>query len=295
MTERRSSGLDWFASLLGKAAPEPPPSVARSHPTPEHVGEVAQRVRELPEARTREESRRLAPIVSDILRITGTTLTPGTTTQDLCDRLVRQAARHGLLPAMLGYRAFPAGAAVSLNEEIVHGVPGKREIAEGDLVKLQFAVVSSAGYAAQAWTFPVGAPPEADRPLFEAGPRALRAAVEAASAKAYVGDLGAAIRAEVKAAGLTVVRAFVGYRMGGALIMPPQIEGTGSPGTGARLEEGWVLHLHVVLKHGKYPVFIADDHWTAVAADGKRGALFTAMVEVGSRRGQLLGALLDEA
>jgi methionyl aminopeptidase len=194
---------------------------------------------------------------------------------------------------MLGYNAFPAGAAVSLNEEMLHGLPSGRAIGAGDLVKLQFAVLSNAGYAAQAWTFPVGAPAEADRALLEAGPRALRAALDTVSPRAHVGDLGAAIQAEVEAARLSVVRAFVGYRIGSALILPPQIEGTGKPGAGSRLEEGWILHLHVVLKRGKYPVFIADDHWTATAVDGQRGALFTAMVEVTSRGGKLLGALLD--
>lgn len=294
MAERRSSGLDWFASLLGRPAPSEPPARLHGPPTAENVGRAARAVRELPEDTVREESRRLAPLLSDILRVTGGSLDPGTTTQDLCDRLVRQGKRHGLLPAMLGYNGFPAGAAVSLNEEIVHGLPSGRAIAAGDLVKLQFAVVSSAGYAAQGWTFPVGAPAEADRALLAAGPRALRAALDAVSPRAHVGDVGAAIQAEVEAAGLSVVRAFVGYRVGGALIMPPQLEGTGQKGQGPRLQEGWVLHLHVVCKRGKYPVFIADDHWTATAVDGQRGALFTALVEVTGRRGKLLSTLLDE-
>jgi methionyl aminopeptidase len=89
------------------------------------------------------------------------------------------------------------------------------------------------------------------------------------------------------------VRAFVGYRMGTALILAPQIAGVGRPGTGERLREGWVLHLHVVVQRGKPGVVIDDDRWTAVADDGQRGALFTAMVEVTADGHRVLSAHLD--
>ncbi len=181
---------------------------------------------------------------------------------------------------MLGFNGFPAGAAVSVNEAIVHGLPSERAFSAADLANIQFAVVSDAAFASQGWTFPVGALDAGDRVLLEAGPRALRAAVNAVSPGARVGDIGAAIQAEVEGAGLSVVRAFVGYRMGGSLINPPQICGTGRPGTGARLRKEWILNLHVILKRGTHAIFVDENRWTAVAEDGQRGALFTAMVEV---------------
>jgi methionyl aminopeptidase len=261
--------------------------------TPAAVQHAAAGVAALPEARVREESRRLAPILSDILRSTGRSVVAGTTTREVSDRLVDLAGARGFLPAMLGYHGFPAGAAVSINEEVLHGLPSERALREGDLVKLQFTIVSEAAYAAQGWTFPVGEPRADDRILLEAGPRALRAGLRAVSARGRVGDVGAAIQAEAEGAGLSVVRSFVGYRMGTTLIMAPQIAGVGRPRTGERLREGWILHLHVLVQRGAPGVAIQEDRWTAVAEEGRRGALFTAMVEVTADGHQVLSALLD--
>jgi methionyl aminopeptidase len=117
--------------------------------------------------------------------------------------------------------------------------------------------------------------------------------VNAVSLSGRVRDIGAAIQAAVEGAGLSVVRAFVGYRVGTRLIMPPQITDVGRPGTGERLREGWILHIHVIVQRGTSGIIVDDNRWTAVAEDGQRGALFKAMVEVTADGHRVLSALLD--
>jgi len=228
------------------------------------------------------ESRRLGPLLAEILRAGGRRAVPGATTQEVADALVEACLRRGLEPAMLGYHGFPAAAAVSVNEEIVHGIPSSRVLCAGDLVKIELGVVSGRAFGTQSWTFAVERPTTADAVLLETGPRALRAAIAAVSPTHRLGDVGAAIQGVVEDAGLAVVRAFVGYGMGKLRIQAPQVNGFGNRGQGQRLKPGWVLNLHVILKHGSPGVEIADNRWTARAEDGRRGAIFTAMVEVTS-------------
>jgi hypothetical protein len=149
---RRRAGDRWSRPELTtfRVGDGMPAMTTRRPPfTPADVQRAAAAVAALPEARVREESRRLAPVLSDILGATGRSIAAGTTTGEVSNRLVELAGARGLLPAMLGYHGFPAGAAVSVNEEVLHGLPSGLVIEEGDLLKLQFAVVSDAGYAAQ--------------------------------------------------------------------------------------------------------------------------------------------------
>jgi methionyl aminopeptidase len=229
------------------------------------------------------ESRRLGPLLAEILRAGGRRALPGATSQEVADALVEACLRRGLEPAMLGYHSFPAAAAVSVNEEIVHGIPSSRVLHAGDLVKVEFGVVSGRAFGAASWTFPVERATAADEVLLETGPRALRAAIAAVSPAHRLGDVGAAIQGVVEDAGLSVVRAFVGHGMGKSRIQAPQVAGVGSPGKGQRLKPGWVLNIQVILKHGSPGVEITDNRWTARAEDGRRGAIFTAMVEVTSK------------
>lgn len=227
-----------------------------------------------------EESRRLAPVASDIVQHVGKALTPGTTTLEIAEQLVREAQSRDVLPAMLGHHGFPAGAAVSINDELLHGIPSRRRVRAGDLVKLEFGIVSSNAFAASSWTFPVGTPLPEDETLLACGTRTLQRAIKTISPTAKVGDIGAAIQAGSERAGFAVIRAFVGYGMGQQRIQAPQIPGTGKKGTGARLQPGWILNVHVILKHGTPEVDIADNRWTALASDHRRGCIFTCMVEV---------------
>ena len=229
------------------------------------------------------ESRRLGLIVAELLHDIGRGARIGMTTQSIADALVLQCTSLGLLPAMLGFDKFPAAAAISLNQEVLHGLPSSRTLVDSDLLKIEFGVVSGLAFASHSWTFPIGSPRVEDKLLLEAGSRALRAALDVVSPQHRLGDIGAAIQQTVEAEGLSVVRSFVGYGMGKSRIQEPQVGGYGSAGKGARIKPGWILNLHVIAKHGSPSVIIAENDWTAISEDEKNAALFSCMVEVTSK------------
>lgn len=263
-------------------------------PSPEAVGRLSGQVAGTKEPELVAEYRRLGPTVSRILADMGRHVAPNVTSSAIADGLTAAALEAGTLPAMLGYRGFPATCAISLNQEIVHGIPGSRAFADGDLVKVEFSIVSGKGFASQSWTFVAGTMDPRDRALLAAGPKALRAALATLKDQVRLGDIGAAIQGEVEGAGLSVVRDYVGYGMGKKPIDTPKVEGFGKAGFGQRLKAGTILHLHVIAKHGSPELEVLGDDWTALSSDGQRGALFTCMAEITTDGHRLLTPLLDE-
>lgn len=299
MTRRNASflSLGWFATLLGcgngsRAGSSPLPDAGPSQPgptgtppptlspDPARIRAASGRVATQTDEAILAESRRLGPVVSEIVRAAGGGLRAGSSTESVAARLVQETLARDLQPAMLGYNGFPAAGAISVNEEILHGLPSNRALHVGDLVKVEFGVVSGSAFASHSWTFAVGEPSEADRSLMETGRRALHAALDVASPPRRLGDIGAAIKSTADAAGVSVVRAYVGHGMGKTRIQDPQVHGVGTTGTGARLRPGWILNLHVILKRGTPEVLVAANRWTALADDNQRGVLYTAMVEI---------------
>ncbi|MEJ7729521.1 MAG: M24 family metallopeptidase [Polyangiaceae bacterium] len=301
---RRSAsilGVSWLAALLGcrkdgdgtgaDGGSSPVSPVGTAHDAA-RVRQVAARVATHSEAEILVEARRIGPMVSSIVAAVGRSLAPGATTASVAERLVRESRPLALEPAMLGYGGFPAVAAVSVNDEIVHAPPSGRTLVAGDLVKIQYTVRSGAAFAAQGWTFPVGEPSAADRELLATGRRALERALAVVLPGSRVGHLSAAIQGAVEEAGLAVVREYVGYGMGKAMLQDPQIPGYGKAGRGVRLEQGWVLNLHAIVKRGTAGIRIGDDQWTAVAEDGERGVLCACTLEVTADGHRLLTPLL---
>lgn len=264
-------------------------------PRPEDVAKLSGEVVGIREPELRVEYQRLGPIVSQLLADAGRQVVPGMTTRAIADGLSAAAMAAETLPAMLGYRGFPESCAISINEEIVHGIPGARAFAAGDLVKIEFSIVSGKGFASQSWTFVAGNARARDRALLRAGPKALRAALATLKDQVRLGDIGAAIQGEIEGAGLSVVRDFVGYGMGKKRIDEPQVKGYGKAGFGPRLKAGTILNIHVIAKQGTAEVTITENDWAAVAADAERGALFTCMAEITADGHHLLTPLLDDA
>jgi methionyl aminopeptidase len=194
---------------------------------------------------------------------------------------------------MKGFNGYAFSATFSVNEEVLHGFPSSRLLAAGDIVKIETGSFTARGFASQGWTFPVETASGPDSRLLATATRALRAAQASIRAGARVGDIGHAIQQTVEAEGLAVVRQFVGYGMGAQRIQAPAIPGYGKQGLGAKLREGQILNVHVILKAGSPDVLIAENGWTAVASDGKRGALKSCMMEVEARGCRLLGRFLD--
>jgi len=220
-------------------------------------------------------------VVHDVLLELRQAVAPGITTGEL-DRLAEASARgRGAEPAFLGYHGYPASVCISVNDEVVHGIPSPtRVLREGDIVGLDFGVVLGGYYGDSAITVPVGAVSDEARRLIDVTRGALAQAIAAARPDRRVGDIGAAVQAFVESHGFSVVRDFVGHGIGRRLHEPPQVPNFGTPGTGARLRPGMVLALEPMVNAGGFRVETLDDGWTAVTQDGRLSAHFEHTVAV---------------
>lgn len=198
------------------------------------------------------------------------------------------ALSHGAQPAFRGYRGFPACLCVSVNDGVVHGVPGRRYLAEGDLVSVDFACFKDGWCADGAETFVVGSgTPQALR-LLTVTREALWAGISQVRPGRRVGDIGAAIQRHVESAGFSVVRTLVGHGVGKALHEEPRVPNFGSPGTGVRLEEGMVLAIEPMVNVGGAAVRVLDDGWSVVTEDGGLSAHIEHTVAVTSSGAEVL-------
>jgi len=206
---------------------------------------------------------------------------PGVSTGEL-DALAERATRErGARPAFKGYHGFPASICISVNDEIVHGIPSPRRLlVPGDLVGLDFGVEYRGFFGDSAYTVSVGEPSPLARDLVETTKAALESAIAAAQPGGRVGDIGAAVQGLVEARGFSVVREFVGHGIGHHLHEAPQVPNFGQAGTGMRLRSGMVLALEPMVNAGKAGIRTLEDGWTAVTADGSLSAHFEHTVAV---------------
>ncbi len=220
-------------------------------------------------------------VVHGVLEEIRALVAPGLATAEIDRLAAARLAERGASPAFLGYHGYPATICVSVNEQVVHGIPSARQVLrEGDLVSLDFGAVLDGWYGDAAITVPVGrASPEALR-LVETTREALDRAVAAARPGNRLGDVGAAVQRHVEAMGYSVVRDFVGHGIGRQLHEPPQIPNFGSPGTGLLLRPGMVLAIEPMVNAGGAEVDLLGDGWTAVTADGRLSAHFEHTVAV---------------
>jgi methionyl aminopeptidase len=210
---------------------------------------------------------------------------PGVTTSDL-DRAARAEIRaRGLTSSFLGYAPgqappFPAVLCASLNEEIVHGIPGQRRLAEGDIVKLDFGAICDGFHGDAALSLAVGPVDDESRRLLAATRASLEAGIRELVPGRRLGDVGAAVQASVEGAGFSVVRDFVGHGIGRAMHEPPQLPNFGKAGRGQRLREGMVFAIEPMVNAGTWQVEVLTDGWTAVTADRRRSAHFEHTVAI---------------
>jgi methionyl aminopeptidase len=219
-------------------------------------------------------------VVREVLDELARAAVPGVRTDEL-DRLALARTRaRGAEPAFLGYHGYPASLCVSVNDEVVHGIPSARVLADGDVVGLDFGVVLDGWYGDAAETVAVGKVPPSTARLLDAGREALARAVAAARPGATTGDVGAAVQQYVEGLGYSVVRDFVGHGIGRRLHEPPHLPNFGTPGKGERLRQGMVLAIEPMVNAGGPDVEQLDDGWTAVTADGSLSVHFEHTVAV---------------
>jgi methionyl aminopeptidase len=228
----------------------------------------------------RESSR----IVAEVLRLLGGEIRPGVTTKAL-DRLAEEYIRsRGGEPAFKGYgpkeNPFPATLCISIDDVVVHGIPGKQMLKEGDLISIDVGVKKSGFYGDGAWSFAVG-------PVSDEKQRLLRATEESlirGSAQAVRGtkihDVSHAGQHHVDQNGFSVVRALVGHGVGRKLHEEPSVPNFGGPGTGAKIEDGLTIAIEPMVNAGGWRVVMDPDGWTVRAADGRPSAHFEHTIAV---------------
>lgn len=227
-----------------------------------------------------ERLARVNALVARVLAELQATVAPGVTTAEL-DALAEQRLREaGAQPAFKGYHGYPATICASVNDQVVHGIPSKRALRDGDIVSIDMGAVLDGFFGDSAVTVGVGRiSPEAAR-LLEVTEAALYKGLEAVRPGARVSDIGAAVQQHVEAHGFSVVREFVGHGIGTKLHEEPQIPNYGPPGRGPRLAEGMVLAIEPMVNLGKPAVKVLADGWTAVTRDGSLSAHFEHTVVV---------------
>jgi len=213
-------------------------------------------------------------IVVHILKGLRKIIKPGITTLELDSYAEEQIRKKGAIPAFKGYRGFPASLCVSVNEQLVHGIPDSRRLKEGDIVSLDLGVVRSGFYGDAAITVPVGKISQEATRLLDVTQNALYKGIEQAKAGCRLHDISHAIQSWVEGNGFSVVRDFVGHGIGRNLHEEPQIPNFGLSNRGVQLKAGMVLALEPMVNVGTWRVKVQPDGWTVVTVDGSLCAHF---------------------
>jgi len=190
------------------------------------------------------------------------------------------------VPSFLGYHGYPASICISVNDEVVHGIPGDRRLQEGDIVSLDFGAILDGYYGDAACTVPVGEVDEAARKLMDVTRESLLKGIERAAVGNRVSDVSHAVQTWAEGHGFSVVRDYVGHGVGRALHEEPQVPNFGAPGLGPKLREGMVLAIEPMINEGGAEVTVDPDGWTVRTRDHKRSAHFeysVALTEAGPK------------
>jgi methionyl aminopeptidase len=243
---------------------------------------------ELKTEREIDVMRQAGSIVAALLEELSRMVCSGLKTEAL-DEAARVFLReHGATPAFLGYRGYPAAICVSVNEEVVHGIPGQRTIRDGDLVSLDAGAIVNGYYADAAMTVGVGALTPGARRLMETTRRALEEGIAQAQIGHRLSDISYAVQHVVEREKFGVVRDFVGHGIGRAMHEEPPIPNFGPPNTGPRLKAGMVLAIEPMVTMGSYEVMVLKDGWTAVTKDGSLAAHFEHTVAITAHGAEVL-------
>ena len=241
-----------------------------------------------------EAIRAAARLVARTLDVIGREIRPGLTTAEL-DRLAETFIRdHGGRPAFKGYRGFPAAICPSVNEEVVHAIPGPRRLNEGDVIGVDVGVEMGGYYGDSARTFAVGEVDAEARRLIQVTREALMAGIAQARAGNRIGDVSHAIQTCAEGHGYTVVESLVGHGIGREMHEEPRVPNYGPPNRGPRLMIGQVLAIEPMVNAGKADVVTRPDGWTVVTRDGALSAHFEHTVAVGPNGPEILSVADEE-
>ena len=227
-----------------------------------------------------ERLARVNELVARVLAELEAIVAPGVSTADLDAVAERRLVEAGAEPAFKGYHGYPATICASVNEQVVHGIPSKRPLLEGDIVSLDMGAKLDGFYGDSAVTVPVGSVSADAARLLSVTEASLYKALDAVKVGARVSDIGAAVQSHVEAQGFSVVREFVGHGIGTKLHEEPQIPNYGPAGRGPRLAAGMVLAIEPMVNAGGADIRVGDDNWAVYSADGSLAAHFEFTVAV---------------
>jgi methionyl aminopeptidase len=213
-------------------------------------------------------------IVAQILNQVAELVKPGVTTLELDSLAEKLTHRYKARPAFKGYSGYPYCLCCSVNEQVVHGMPGERVLREGDIISIDFGVIHSGFYGDAAVTLPVGEVSEGAKKLMQVTEESLYSAIKTAVAGRRLSDVSHSVQAYAEKYGFSVVRDFVGHGIGRSLHESPQIPNFGSPGKGVLLRPGMVLAIEPMVNEKGSEVEVLGDGWTAVTRDGALSAHF---------------------
>jgi methionyl aminopeptidase len=226
-------------------------------------------------------------IVAQTLEKLKEVIKPGITTREL-DQLAEEfMIASGAVPAFKGYRGFPASICTSINDQVVHGIPGLNRLENGDIVSIDIGVVYNGYYGDAAATFAVGEISDEAERLIKVTREGLFKGIEQAVEGNRLSDISHAVQRYVEGNGYSVVRDYVGHGIGQNMHEDPQVPNFGMPGKGPRLKEGMVLAIEPMVNQGNYHVRTLKDNWTVVTADGNLSAHFEHTVAI-TKRGPLI-------
>jgi methionyl aminopeptidase len=238
-------------------------------------------------AMMREANRILAQLFEHLSLM----IQPGITTAELDQEAELFIRSHNAVPAFKGYRGFPATLCTSVNEEVVHGIPGMRKLLSGDIVSIDVGALYNGFYSDAARTFSVGNVSKQAQALMDATQKALTAGISQAYPGNRISDISVAVQKIVESAGFNVVRDFVGHGIGKGLHEDPQIPNFGKKGNGPVIEEGMTFAIEPMVNLGSWKVVVLDDGWTAVSSDRSLSAHFEDSIAVTKDGPLILSAL----
>ena len=236
--------------------------------------------------------RRAGRIVAGTIAEVTAAVRPGITTEAL-DRVAEGYIRtQGALPSFKGYRGFPASICTSVNDQVVHGIPGERVLERGDLLSLDFGAIWQGYHADSAVTVFVGEPPSAEaEKLVRVTEEALETGIAQLVPGKHLSDIGNAIQQMVEGAGFSVVREYVGHGIGRNLHEDPPIPNYGTPGRGPEIAPGLVVAIEPMVNAGGWETRLLSDDWTVVTADGTLSAHFEHTIAVTDGSAEILTAV----
>jgi methionyl aminopeptidase len=227
-----------------------------------------------------ETMREAGRVTARALRAVGDTVAPGVTTAELDEVAAGVIADAGGKAAFLGYHGFPATICASRNEQVVHGIPGRTRLAEGDIISIDVGAVIDGYVGDSARTFAVGEVSDETRRLLEVTEASLVAGIGRCRPGGRLQDIGAAVQSVAEGAGFSIVREYVGHGIGRQMHEEPQVPNYGVPGKGPTLLSGMVLAIEPMVNAGEATVRQLGDGWTVVTADGSPSAHFEHTVAI---------------